>query len=76
MQETKYGVRPRNVQFHITKKDKEADWWPRLLKDKTKEKNQVKTDWSRFVDEDEEDGGFDTAGLEVRSLLLLPQCPV
>lgn len=41
-------------------------FWPRLLKDKAKEKNQVKIDWDKYVDEDEEEeaGGFDTSGLE------------
>jgi hypothetical protein len=41
------------------KKDTDAEFWPRLLKDKTKEKNQVTIDWSRYVDEDEEKEGFD-----------------
>jgi hypothetical protein len=59
VQASKYEVKPRNIQFHIVKKDKEADWWPRLLKDKSKEKNQVAIDWSRYVDEDEAKGGFD-----------------
>ncbi len=42
-------------------KDKDASFWPRLLKDKLKEKNQVQIDWSRYADEDEaeEKGGFD-----------------
>lgn len=63
-EDSKYAVKPRNVQFHIKKKDVDADWWPRLLKDKAKEKGQVKCDWSRYVDEDEEDGGFDTGGMD------------
>ncbi len=57
-QASKYEVKPRNIQFHIVKKDGET-WWPRLLKDKAKEKNQVAIDWSRYVDEDEAEGGFD-----------------
>ena len=61
-----YKVLPRSVQMHILKKDKEEDeFWPRLLKDKGLEKNQVKIDWDRYVDEDEEDeqGGFDMSNL-------------
>ena len=48
------------------KDDDEEEFWPRLLEDKTLEKNQVKIDWDRYVDEDEEDeaGGFDTSALE------------
>ena len=60
-----YKVLPRSVQMHILKKDKEEDkFWPRLLKDKALEKNQVKIDWDRYVDEDEEDEGFDMSNLE------------
>jgi prostaglandin-E synthase len=37
-----YKVLPRSVQMHVMKKDKDEDqFWPRLLKDKTLEKNQV-----------------------------------
>ena len=60
-----YKVLPRSVQMHILKKEKEEDeFWPRLLKDKALEKNQVNIDWDRYVDEDEEDGGFDMSALE------------
>jgi hypothetical protein len=61
-----YKVLPRSVQMHVMKKNKEEEFWPRLLEDKHLEKNQVTVDWSRYVDEDEEDeeGGFDTSALE------------
>lgn len=70
-----YKVLPRSVQMHVMKAAKneddskdgdEEEFWPRLLQDKLLEKNQVKVDWDRYVDEDEEDeaGGFDTSGLE------------
>ena len=37
-----YKVLPRSVQMHVMKKDKEEEeFWPRLLKDKALEKNQV-----------------------------------
>ena len=50
--------------MHIHKKEKDSDeFWPRLLKDKALEKNQVKIDWDRYVDEDEEEEGFDTSNL-------------
>lgn len=66
-----YKVLPRSIQMHIMKakgEDSEEDeeFWPRLLEDKTLEKNQVKIDWDRYIDEDEEEeeGGFDTSALE------------
>lgn len=60
-----YKVLPRSVQMHIMKKDKEdEEFWTGLLKDKALEKNQVKLDWDRYVDEDEEEEGFDTSNLE------------
>ncbi|GMH98122.1 hypothetical protein TrVE_jg1174 [Triparma verrucosa] len=61
-----YKVLPRSIQMHIMKAEEEEEFWPRLLKDKAAEKNQVKVDWDKYVDEDEEEeaGGFDTSGLE------------
>ena len=64
-----YKVLPRSVQMHVMKKEKkdkdedEEEFWPRLLKDKALEKNQVKVDWDRYVDEDEEEEGFDTSAV-------------
>jgi len=60
-----YKILPRSVQMHVMKKEKdEEEFWPRLLKDKALEKNQVKVDWDRYVDEDEEEEGFDTSALD------------
>ena len=37
-----FKVMPRSVQMHVMKKEKDEDeFWPRLLKDKALEKNQV-----------------------------------
>ena len=61
-----YNVLPRSVVMHVMKKDKEEEeFWPRLLKDKALEKNQVKIDWDRYVDEDEEEEGFDTSAVSL-----------
>jgi prostaglandin-E synthase len=70
-EESTYKVHPRNIQMHLIKiepeegeedgDDDEENFWPRLLKDKALEKNQVKVDWDRYVDEDEEGEGFDLA---------------
>ena len=65
-----YKVLPRSIQMHVMKakpeEGEDEEFWPRLLKDKALEKNQVKIDWDRYVDEDEEEeaGGFDTSALE------------
>jgi prostaglandin-E synthase len=60
-----YKVLPRSIQLHIIKgEEDQEEFWPRLLKDKALEKNQVKVDWDRYVDEDEEEEGFDTSALE------------
>jgi cytosolic prostaglandin-E synthase len=72
---SKYDVKPRSIQFHVMKKDRDADYWPRLLKDKAQEKNQVKLDWSRYVDEDEEKGGFDTSSFGPGASVRLPRPP-
>lgn len=60
-----YKVLPRSIQMHVMKhEDDREEFWPRLLKDKALEKNQVKIDWDRYVDEDEEEEGFDTSNLQ------------
>ena len=64
-----YKVLPRSIQMHVMKSKgddgDDEEFWPRLLKDKALEKNQVKIDWDRYVDEDEEDeaGGFDMSAV-------------
>lgn len=64
-QESAWAKTDRNVHFFIVKKDKEGDFWPRLLADKLLEKTNVTVDWAKFVDEDdeEEQGGFDMSAL-------------
>ncbi|KDO32776.1 hypothetical protein SPRG_02474 [Saprolegnia parasitica CBS 223.65] len=63
--ESKWATTARNVHFYILKKDKEAEFWPHLLKDKALEKTNVKVDWNKYVDEDdaEDDQGFDMSAL-------------
>jgi len=62
--ESKWVVGDRSIQFHIIKKNKDEDFWPRLLEDKKLEKTNVKVDWDKYVDSDEEEEGFDTAGMD------------
>jgi len=65
LQKSKWDIKPRSIQFHIIKAapaegaEATEERWPRLLADKAKEKGQVTIDWARYVDEDEEKGGFD-----------------
>merc|ERR1712151_1068536 len=49
-----WNVKGRNILFNIVKKDAEAEYWPRLTKEKTKNA-RIQTDWSKWVDEDEEE---------------------
>ena len=58
------NVLPMNIQIHLMKKNQDEEFWPRLLADKHLEKNTVKVDWDRYVDEDEEEEGFDTSNLQ------------
>jgi hypothetical protein len=52
------------VHFNIKKKNVDEEFWGRLLADKTKEKNNVTADWSRWVDEDESPDDFNLDGVE------------
>eukprot|EP00613_Pedinella_sp_CCMP2098_P038331 CAMPEP_0171812430 /NCGR_PEP_ID=MMETSP0991-20121206/78678_1 /TAXON_ID=483369 /ORGANISM="non described non described, Strain CCMP2098" /LENGTH=210 /DNA_ID=CAMNT_0012425945 /DNA_START=41 /DNA_END=674 /DNA_ORIENTATION=- len=61
-----WKVLQRSVQMHIMKKDQDQEeFWVRLLKDKVLEKTNVKIDWDKYVDEDEETEGFDPQTLTV-----------
>ena len=59
-----WNVLPASVQMKLNKKAKGEEFWPRLLKDKALEKTNVTVDWDRYVDEDEQDGDFDTSNLD------------
>eukprot|EP00903_Cladosiphon_okamuranus_P011321 g10672.t1 len=61
-----WKVLPRSIQMHIMKEAEDDVFWERLLKDKSLEKTNVKIDWNKFVDEDEEEGGegFDMSALD------------
>ncbi|KAE8891958.1 hypothetical protein PF005_g9594 [Phytophthora fragariae] len=64
-QDSIWAKTDRNLHFHIVKKNQDEEFWPHLLADKHLEKTNVKTDWSKFVDEDEDEGqeGFDMSAL-------------
>ena len=62
------NTKGRNPIITIAKEDKEAEYWPRLTKDKVKN-SRITVDWNKWVDEDEEDeapemgGDFDPAAM-------------
>ena len=48
----------RDVEFVLRKKEKQAEFWPRLTKEKQK-LHFLKTNFDKWVDEDEQDGAPD-----------------
>ena len=48
----------RDVEFVLRKKDKQAEYWPHLTKEK-KKLHFLKTNFDKWVDEDEQDGVAD-----------------
>jgi len=52
---TRKSFSSRSLAFVLRKKEKSAEYWPRLTKDKVKV-SFIKTDFSKWVDEDEQDG--------------------
>lgn len=61
---SKIAVNPRSVVLVLAKA--EPGFWPRLLRQKGKAPNNIKVDWSKWVDEDEEDDKpeFDISNLQ------------
>ncbi|OWT40728.1 hypothetical protein C362_01537 [Cryptococcus neoformans Bt1] len=63
-EETKKVVTSRAIVLVLKKKEAQAEYWPRLTKEKPN-RNWVKTDFSKWVDEDEQEGTEDlSAGME------------
>jgi hypothetical protein len=59
--ESKWNTKGRNTIFNISKEDKDAEYWPRLFKDKAKN-SRISVDWSKWVDEDEADNAPEVGG--------------
>ena len=49
---------PRDVEFVLRKKELKGEYWPRLLED-SKKMHFLKTNFDKWVDEDEQDGAPD-----------------
>ncbi|CAM9573347.1 unnamed protein product, partial [Choristocarpus tenellus] len=65
LQQSTWKVLPRNIQMHIEKEKTGEEFWARLLKDKALEKTNVKIDWNKYVDEDDDgDARFDMSALD------------
>ena len=63
-EESKYAIKPRNISFFLVKK--KEGFWPRLLEDRQLQKTNVKVDFDKWVDSDDEDEpqDFNTSGME------------
>jgi hypothetical protein len=59
LQESVKHLTSRALVFNLRKKDLEHEYWPRLTKDKLKSP-YIKTDFSKWVDEDEQEGTAST----------------
>lgn len=66
LQESKYFVRERSIEFFLRKKE-EGPYWPSIFKDK-KKVHWLKIDFNRWRDEDdsepEENGGEESQDLD------------
>lgn len=59
-----FNVSERNVFIKASKKDRDAPYWPRLTKSKLA---NVHTDFSKWMDEDEENAVPDFGGMDMSS---------
>ena len=60
-EESKFNTKGRNPIITLAKADKEAEYWPRLTKEKVKN-SRLTVDWNKWVDEDEEDAAPEMGG--------------
>jgi prostaglandin-E synthase len=61
-EKSKIQITNRHILAVLEKK--EPGYWDKLLKGKGKTPNYIKVDWSKWVDEDEEKGEFDTSNMQ------------
>lgn len=52
-EDSAWNTKGRNILISLAKKDQDAEYWPRLTKEKVKNA-KITTDWGKWVDEDEE----------------------
>jgi hypothetical protein len=58
---SKTNASPRDISLKLQKKELRKDYWPRLLKSSEKQ-HFLKTDFDKWVDEDEQDAAADDLG--------------
>ena len=58
--DSKFNSKGRNPIITLAKEDKDAEYWPRLTKEKVKN-SRITVDWNKWVDEDEEDAAVNAA---------------
>ena len=51
-EECKWNAKGRSILLSLGKKDTEAEYWPRITKEKVKN-SRITTDWDKWVEEDE-----------------------
>jgi prostaglandin-E synthase len=61
-EKSKIQITNRHILAVLEKK--EPGYWDKLLKGKGKTPQYIKVDWSKWVDEDEEKGEFDTSNMQ------------
>ena len=67
--ESAWNTKGRNIIVSISKKDKETEYWPRLLKTSVKNA-RIQVDWSKWIDEDDlddakpDDSAYDADGMQ------------
>ena len=59
--DSKFNTKGRNPIITLAKADQEAEYWPRLTKDKVKN-SRLTVDWNKWVDEDEADEAPEVGG--------------
>ena len=62
-----WNTKGRHVILTLSKKEQEEEYWPRLMKDKTKN-HRLQIDWSKWVDEDEVEDAADPAGFDADAM--------
>eukprot|EP00331_Platyophrya_macrostoma_P011923 CAMPEP_0176410178 /NCGR_PEP_ID=MMETSP0127-20121128/2914_1 /TAXON_ID=938130 /ORGANISM="Platyophrya macrostoma, Strain WH" /LENGTH=183 /DNA_ID=CAMNT_0017789649 /DNA_START=60 /DNA_END=607 /DNA_ORIENTATION=+ len=79
-EESTHVVRPRQIELKIKKANVDADYWPRLTKEKVKS-SFIQIDWNKWKDEDEtaestsaggggdDLGDFGMGGLDMQQML-------
>ena len=59
--DSKFNTKGRNPIITLAKADQDAEYWPRLTKDKVKN-SRLTVDWNKWVDEDEADEAPEVGG--------------